>query len=62
MIVRDGYKFSNAAVGQVTRVAATMAIEDMFLPSDFLVKMLLVAEGEMTSEEVRQEVIKQYAR
>ena len=39
-----------------------MAIEEMYFPKDFIEKMLKVASGELTSEEVRQEVIKKYAR
>ena len=46
----------------VKQVVATMAIEDMYLSEEFISKMLKVANGELSSEEVRQEVIKKYAR
>ena len=47
---------------KVEQVAATMAIEDMYFSKDFICKMLKVAEGKLSSEQVRQEVIKKYAR
>lgn len=43
-------------------VASTMAIEDMYVSKDFINKMILVASGELSSEQVRQEVIGRYAR
>ena len=39
-----------------------MAIENMYLSNDFIKELLKVSRGEKTSEELRQEVIKQYAR
>ncbi len=46
----------------VRQVTATMAVEDMYFSKDFIEKMLKVANGELSSEEVRQEVIKEYGR
>ena len=46
----------------VRQVAATMAVEDMYFSKDFLEKMLKVANGELSSEEVRQELMKEYGR
>lgn len=43
-------------------VVATMAIEDMYLSRDFVTELIKVAQGEKSSEELRQEVIKKYAR
>lgn len=45
----------------VKRVAATMAVEGMYLTEDFLNELLKVANGEKTSEQLRQEVIAKYA-
>jgi hypothetical protein len=44
------------------RVSATMAIENMFLSRDFINEMLKVSSGEKTTDELRKEVIKKYAR
>ncbi|MBE5846746.1 MAG: hypothetical protein E7300_03630 [Lachnospiraceae bacterium] len=46
---------------RIQSVIATMAIEDMYLPEDFIKEMIKVSKGEKTSEELRQEVIKTYA-
>lgn len=46
---------------RIADVAATMAIEDMYVDNDFIKEMMKVAQGEKTYEEVRQEAIKQYA-
>lgn len=46
----------------VRQVVATMAIEDMYFSKDFIEKMIKVANGELSSEEVRQEVIREYGR
>ena len=46
----------------VQYVVATMAIENMYLSNDFIKELLKVSRGEKTSEELRQEVIEQYAR
>lgn len=45
----------------VRQVVATMAIENMYLSKDFIEKLEKIANGELSSEEVRQEVIKKYA-
>ena len=45
----------------VRNVASTMAIEDMYVSKDFINKMILVASGELSSEQVRQEVIGRFA-
>ena len=50
------------AIRQVENVVATMAIENMCPPREFIVEMMKIAMGEKTSEEVRQEVLKEYAR
>ena len=47
---------------QVQQVAATMAIEDMYVSKEFIEKLLKVSEGEMTFEELRKEVLKEYAQ
>lgn len=53
---------NSEAAREVQKVVSTMAIEEMYFPKDFIEKMLKVASGELSSEEVRQEVIKKYAR
>jgi hypothetical protein len=47
---------------ELKRVSATMAIENMFLSRDFINEMLKVSSGEKTTDELRKEVIKKYAR
>ncbi len=49
-------------VRDIRNVAATMAIENMYLSKAFVEELLRVANGEKTSEELRQEVIRKYAR
>lgn len=39
-----------------------MAVEEMYVSKDFINKMILVASGELSFEQVRQEIISQYAR
>lgn len=46
----------------ISKVAATMAIENMSLNNGFVKELIKVANGEKTSEELRQEVIAKYAR
>lgn len=46
----------------VRSVVATMAIEDMYLSRDFVSELIKVSKGEKSSEALRQEVIKKYAR
>lgn len=43
-------------------VVATMAIENMYLSETFVEKLVKVANGEKTSEQLRQEVIRKYAQ
>ena len=47
---------------QVKHVANTMALEGMYLSEKFLDKMVQVANGVLSSESVRQEVLNKYAR
>ena len=47
---------------EIMNVAATMAIENMFLSEEFLNEIVKVKKGEKTYDELRQEVRKQYAR
>ena len=53
---------NSEASRELQKVVSTMAIEDMYFPRDFIEKMLKVASGELSSEELRQEGIKKYAR
>lgn len=46
---------------EIMNVAATMAIENMFLSEDFLNEIIKVKKGEKMYDELRQEVRKQYA-
>lgn len=46
----------------VRQVLATMAIENMYFSKSFIDKMIKVANGETSSKEVRDEIIKKYAR
>ena len=46
----------------IQRVVATMAIENMHLSNDFVKELMKVSRGEKTSEQLRQEVLKKYAR
>jgi hypothetical protein len=50
------------ATADVKEVVATLAIENMYLKKDFVLELIKVANGEKTSEELRQEVIKRHAR
>ena len=53
----------NTEAGRIVqRVAATMAIEDMNVSKEFIEKLLKVGNGEMTSEELRKEVLKEYTQ
>ena len=49
-------------VSKVKNILSSMAIEDMYFSNNFIEKMVKVANKELSSEELRQEVIKQYAR
>ena len=50
------------AAEEVREIVATMAIENMYLKKDFVIELLKVANGEKTSEELRQEVIRKHVR
>ncbi|WP_295757677.1 hypothetical protein [uncultured Holdemanella sp.] len=47
---------------KVQQVAATMAISDMYLSKEFIEKLLKVSNGEMISEQLRKEVLKEYTQ
>lgn len=47
---------------EIKKVVATMAIENMYLSKVFVEELIKVANGEKTSEELRQEVIRRYMR
>ena len=47
---------------KVKNVLSSMAIEDMHFSNDFIEKMIKVTNKELTSEELRQEVLKQYTK
>jgi hypothetical protein len=47
---------------QLAQVVASMAIEDMYVTKDFIYELLKVSIGEKTTEDLRREVIKKYAR
>jgi hypothetical protein len=52
----------NKGLYEVEQVAATMAIENMPLSRSFINELIKVANGEKTSEELRQEMIKKHTR
>ena len=47
---------------RIRNVVATMAIEDMYLSKEFVNELIKVSNGEKTSDQLRQEVIKKYER
>ena len=47
---------------KVKNVVSTMALENMYLSKDFVEELLKVSRGEKSSEQLRQEVLKKYAR
>ena len=49
-------------VSKVKNVLSSMAIEDMYFSNDFIEKIVKVANKKLSSEELRQEILKQYAR
>lgn len=51
-----------SSISTVKHTLSSMAIENMYFDDDFIKKMIKVANGELPSEEVRKEVLKQYAR
>lgn len=53
---------NNTKMRQLKNVLGSMAIENMYLDETFINEMIKVANGEKSSEELRQEVIAEYAR
>ena len=54
---------NNTEAGRkVQQVAAMMAISDMYVSKEFIEKLLKVSNGEITSEQLRKEVLKEYAQ
>lgn len=47
---------------KLAQVIASMAIEEMYVSKNFVTELLKVSNGEKTTEELRQEVLKKYAR
>jgi predicted nucleic acid-binding protein len=45
---------------QLAQVIASMAIEKMYFSEEFIKELLKVSNGEKTTEELRQEIIKKY--
>ena len=43
-------------------VCATLAIENMYLPKEFIEEVMKVDRGEKTGEELRQEIIREYSK
>ena len=53
----------NTEAGRIVqRVAATMAISDMYLSKEFIEKLLKVNNGEMTTDDLIQELNNKYAK
>ena len=53
----------NTEAGRIVQqVAATMAISDMYVSKEFIEKLLKVSNGEMTSKQLRKEVLKEYTQ
>lgn len=53
---------NNLEMRRLKNVLGSMAIENMYLDEAFINEMIKVANGEKSSEELRQEVIAEYAR
>ncbi len=47
---------------KVQQVAATMAIEDMYVSKEFIEKLLKVNKGEMTTDDLIKELNDKYAK
>ena len=47
---------------KVQQVAATMAISDMYVSKEFIEKLLKVSNGEMTTDDLIQELNDKYAK
>lgn len=46
----------------INNVAATMAIENMYLSKSFVEELIKVDKGEKTLEQLRQEIINKYIK
>lgn len=58
MLVVENTKENRA----LQQVVATMSIEGMYIDKNFLEKMLQVSKGEKTTEEIVEEIKREYAR
>ena len=47
---------------QLSQVIASMAIEEMYVSKECIRELMKVSNGEKTTEQLRQEIIKKYAR
>lgn len=47
---------------KVQQAVATMAIEDMYVSKEFIEKLLKVSKGEMTTDDLIQELNDKYAK
>ena len=47
---------------KVQQAVATMAIEDIYVSKEFIEKLLKVSEGEMTTDDLIQELNDKYAK
>lgn len=47
---------------EIKRAVASMSIEDMYFDKSFLSEIIKVSNGEKTSEDLRKELLKKYAR
>lgn len=52
----------NTEAGRKVQQAATMAIEDMYVSKKFIEKLLKVSNGEMTTDDLIQELNDKYAK
>ena len=46
----------------VRDAVASMAVDGMYFKAEFIEKLLMVANGEKTSDELRQEVLQKYKK
>ena len=46
----------------IKKVAASMAIENMFFDEDFIQEMIKVSKGEKSTADIIKEIIKEYGR
>lgn len=50
------------AARDVRNAVASMAIEEMYFSEEFITKLIEAGEGKRSYEDIRQEVIDEYAR